>query len=665
MYRLLITVLFAVGIVFPFDLSGSTDHPPGLPDDPESQVEYYYGLAKAVFYTQPDSSLVLSYKALTISRTHKLAKWEAKVQLKIGRRHQASGEIDSARYHIEPALASLRALDDSTEIGMALRIYSALLSEQGKTDLAIANLMECIGVYRGIKDSTQLAYTLNAVGANYYSSMELDKAESYFQESLELFQMIKGESGQSMVLSNLANIALQKGHFKEAVQITQEAIQRKLKLGDKYGLGEAYNTLGVAQFKLGNIDESEEAYLKSLSLREGTDHAYGIAESKLNLGSFYFTQLQFGKAEKFLDEALSLASSMEAKELMVYILNDQVKLYRDRDPDKALYFMDSLRVMDNIMFKAQKAETGAQLEAQYQSEQKALKIENLEQKQRISDEATANSEREWMILSIGFVALVVFLILLAFLIFRQRKLNLELRVNIGERMARENQLQLVNDELNTLVFKSSHDLKSPLNSIKGLVEVARDEENLETVHQYMGMMHQRLDQLTAFVTNLLSIGQLESQASRVTEVHPARLLESIISGLQNMEGISELEIKQEIPGDLILKTDELTLRSALQNLVSNAAKYQKMDAEDSFCRIGGSIENGYLKITVQDNGIGIKSENLPRLFDNFTRFSTQAEGNGIGLYYVRKSILKLGGNIVAQSEFGKGTEFVLTLPSLN
>lgn len=132
------------------------------------------------------------------------------------------------------------------------------------------------------------------------------------------------------------------------------------------------------------------------------------------------------------------------------------------------------------------------------------------------------------------------------------------------------------------------------------------------------------------------------------------------SFLANKKG---LELKKDIPDDISLKSDRRRVKQILMNLVSNAIKFTDLGSVKIVTRLKN--EN-YIDIEVIDTGIGIKEEDMEKLFQPFQQVdmsrTKKHEGTGLGLHLSRKLAVILGGDIKAESEFGKGTKFVITLP---
>jgi signal transduction histidine kinase len=123
-----------------------------------------------------------------------------------------------------------------------------------------------------------------------------------------------------------------------------------------------------------------------------------------------------------------------------------------------------------------------------------------------------------------------------------------------------------------------------------------------------------------------------------------------------------VSFKEELSKDFIVLSDKVRLKIILNNLLSNALKYHDPEKNDSVVSIQANHSNELLHILVEDNGLGIDSDQLPKIFDMFYRASVNSTGSGLGLYIARETIKKLNGKITAESTPGVGTRFILEIP---
>ena len=236
-------------------------------------------------------------------------------------------------------------------------------------------------------------------------------------------------------------------------------------------------------------------------------------------------------------------------------------------------------------------------------------------------------------------------------------------VNITDLKHVEQELQIRNEELDNFVYKVSHDLRAPLSSILGLINVTRIESSQEELRRYINLIENRIQQLDSFINDVLSHSKnlkLELEASKID-------FEKIIYGcfqdLSYMPWMEKVHRKINIgPNDFY--SDRWRISEIFRNLISNAVKYLDPKKDQPIIRIDVQSKDSDLILTIEDNGIGIADATLPKIFDMFYRATAHSEGSGIGLYIVRNAIDKLGGRIDISSVLGEGTTFRIVLPNM-
>jgi len=229
-----------------------------------------------------------------------------------------------------------------------------------------------------------------------------------------------------------------------------------------------------------------------------------------------------------------------------------------------------------------------------------------------------------------------------------------------KRLAEE--LQIRNTELDNFVYKVSHDLRAPLSSIRGLVNLAQLPGNNDNPKDYLKLVGQKIEQLDHFIGDVLSHSKNLKLELKVGIVDFHKIVEKTFSDLSYLDGTGKLQKEITIQGDNFYG-DGWRMEEIFRNLVSNAIKYRKLD--DTIPRIAISImvTRKAVEINFGDNGIGIDPTNLSKIFEMFYRASLQSDGSGLGLYIVKNAVDKLGGRVTAQSQLGQGTTFMITLPN--
>ncbi|PCJ81376.1 MAG: hypothetical protein COA57_14285 [Flavobacteriales bacterium] len=218
------------------------------------------------------------------------------------------------------------------------------------------------------------------------------------------------------------------------------------------------------------------------------------------------------------------------------------------------------------------------------------------------------------------------------------------------------------EELNLFIYKSSHDLRSPLSSIEGLIQLARKEIRDKTTLSYFEKIEACNKRMKSVLLDLSQVIKITKGETVTSTINVNNEIDEILQSISYLENFGEIDIQSKINSHLTLNTDRSLFNSIIQNILVNAIKYQRYNATRSYIKIEAKIFNGFTKIAVSDNGQGISEESCPRVFEMFYRGNIHSQGTGLGLYIVKNAVEKLGGHITLTSELDKGSTFTVFLP---
>lgn len=231
---------------------------------------------------------------------------------------------------------------------------------------------------------------------------------------------------------------------------------------------------------------------------------------------------------------------------------------------------------------------------------------------------------------------------------------------------RTQQLEKANAELERFIYSASHDLRSPLVSIKGIIQVAQLEGPDEKTKVYMEMVGASVQKLDDFVQNIIHFYQNSKSDEIITEVHAEQLIDEVAQLLSRQSGAKEVNIIKEITSSGPFKSDAHRLKMVLSHLMSNAIKFRDINKQENTVSIHIVQNSEKAVIRVEDNGVGIHPKDIGSIFEMFYRNADQPTavvGSGIGLYIAREAVLKMGGKIDVTSELGQFTRFTLDIPN--
>ena len=220
-----------------------------------------------------------------------------------------------------------------------------------------------------------------------------------------------------------------------------------------------------------------------------------------------------------------------------------------------------------------------------------------------------------------------------------------------------------NDELDRFVYSASHDMRAPLSTLLGLIEVIRMTDDPSEYDRYFKMMIRRIGEMEGFITEITDYSRNTRLPLDLVQVDLHDLVNKCIESFHTLADQSNVALNNEVTPKLQLKSDPTRLKVVLNNLLANAIKYNNQSSDNKYVKISAMQDKEILHIRVEDNGAGIGKEHQDKIFDMFFRAADDSSGSGLGLYIVKETITKLGGSIDFESALRQGTAFTITLPA--
>ena len=224
-------------------------------------------------------------------------------------------------------------------------------------------------------------------------------------------------------------------------------------------------------------------------------------------------------------------------------------------------------------------------------------------------------------------------------------------------------LRKANEELDRFVYSVSHDLRSPLMSILGLVNLAKSKLHDPEAQEYLTMMEGQVGKLDEFIHQLIDYYKSKHDDRPPQIIDLPKLIDSIVADFDHHNERDRVKISCESNIDFEFKANEMSLRLILNNLISNAIKFHRPEEENQQVQIKAYNEGENVIIEISDNGIGIEMGSQDRIFEMFYRGTSRSFGSGLGLYIVRETARYLGGDVKLESELGQGSTFRVSIPS--
>ncbi|WP_160144123.1 tetratricopeptide repeat-containing sensor histidine kinase [Chryseolinea soli] len=518
------------------------------------------------------------------------------------------------------------AADIYLQLGLARKAsscYVGIANLQYNTanyPLAIENGRRVIDLLHGIfpkahGDSIQLMQVYNTIGLAYYKENNIDSAQRYYDRSYALATSLKEEFWQALVAGNAADIYLAKRMAKEAIESYENDIRTSLKHNDPTS----------------------------------------AALSLLSLGAIYVSEGRLALARQYYDSAYALLSRSGRPISLSkynYLMSQWFEL--KQDPVNAFkYYKRHITFRDSVQ--------SIQINSQLQQIQNQKRFEKQRSDIALLKKENELKEKELTISRISMIAFVLVSVLLAGLLYIIRRGNKQLnelnRVLENRVKARTERLRKTNQELDTYLYRASHDVRRPITTILGLVQIA------PLTHE-----SERIEIFNAIQKTANGMDKMLKKLQMAYELEKERKSNRVRISINKYLGLKIEELRKEYPrmNFEIIESDQVVVKSnivlvniVMMNILENACIFSMGCSDHVTITVHNG--NGFAYIVIKDQGIGIEPQFLENIFKPYVRCSTKSTGSGLGLYLAMKAAKLIGGDITASSTVDQGSEFVVMI----
>lgn len=506
------------------------------------------------------------------------------------------------------------------------------------------------------------------LGEAYFYRDDIDRSIKYFEKFLETNIQQKDIDGIATAYNNLGIVYRYIENYETSIQYYLESLAIKEKLKDTTGISNTLNNIGVLYFHMENYTNALNYYSRSYELELKVDNKSGIATSLLNIGEVYSYLTQYKEALSRFEQSIQIAKKNDDMHTLEVNYKCLYEMYKRKvDFQKALYYHEMYTELRNDRLSQESRKEIAELEIQYETKQKEKEIELLNKQNHLNRIII-------LILSISFL---VFIFLIVLLIKQGKAKKIALKMLSGK----NEQITLQSEDLNKLnntkdKFFSiiSHDLKGMIGGFNTQTEfLADDFNNLEQkdIHDQIVRINQSSKNLYALLENLLEWSKTQTGSIKVQpeKFNLKNSIEDILRLFSEQMSDKKVMGKVKIDSEINVFADKNMVNTILRNLITNAIKFSYPDSEFTISAVN---KNELVQIEVMDQGTGISSKNLERLFridQSFSNRGTHEErGSGLGLLICKEFVELNEGKIWVESKaedrsanINGGSKFIFTL----
>jgi signal transduction histidine kinase len=531
------------------------------------------------------------------------------------------------------------------------------------------------------KPDTTWVKTANRLSEEFFINKMYGQAEFYALQAQKTAVLINDQIGQGDALILLGNI-----YFKDDLKRDKDAINSYKKaleifeiLKNSEKIANAHKLIGDYYYNLYYLDNNFykyalDNYLKALNHIEKSGNKYKTAEICVNIGSLYGELGEEKKSTEYFLKAVKLKTEIEDKDIDNPHLFSKAQRFYDLQIESQknyLYIFTGgtifliLVVGLLIVIASIKQKTNKQLTLQKQeilNQKKEIEI----QKQELEEShKEIEQQRDELILKNKCIEEAQEEIRQAndALTEINAHLNDLVQLRTQEVYDKNEELTKVNEELDLLIYRASHDFKGPVATLTGLVQLAKitadpDNPSLE----YIEKIEKTAQKMDEMLDKLHQISYLRGKNLENEKIDFHHIIQDIKHKFENLIQENQIEIITDIEADSFVG-DYDTIYTIIENLVENAIVFRTQEPNKK-PQITIKIKEHFdwVYISIKDNGVGIATEHLPKIYDMFFRGSELSKGNGLGLYLVKQSLERLHTHIEVESVENIYTDFHINLP---
>ena len=634
---------------------------------------------------QPQKAIEASDRAFNLARALGDSSLVANAGIQAGNALLASGEYVPAHEYFLKALLSALSISDSLSSSQAYSALGGLFYKIGDFIKSSSYFEKAAGILPERAGPERKAYLLNQWGNALLAAGNASEALAGYRKAFETLSALNDHAGEALYLKNAGRASSMAGKTDEALRYFNEALRMYQKAGDEKGKISVWNEKGSVLARTGRPKEAaacfdsliflarnysdfqslamglrkkadllmqtgnsgaEALYLSSLEAAEKTGNREVLQPSVLALAGYYEHNNNYRQALTFFHRYMDLHDSIYAEKEKQQILFSQVNF--------------EIKLRDEQLKKV------------------TQRIESLEQEQAIALIALNRQKNINRLLVLVMVLILIILVLgyrqyaikkkTAAMLAEQNETIRKMNTQLAES---EESLRKINQTKDKFISIIAHDIRNPLSGIIGFTDIIeRRPENIgrEELQQINSLIRQSARQLYDLLDNLLYWARSQSGTvpfhPQPVDVH--EIAEKTIKLVNAYAASKNISLRNHIAPGTRVMADANMVTVIIRNLLSNALKFT---GNGGFIEINSASVNGYLEVMVKDTGIGMRPEQVNRLFSDRNRMpaaegTNQEKGSGLGLILCREFTEKHGGTIRAESEPGKGTVITFTLPLL-
>ena len=644
------------------------------------KFELLNDLAWEYRWAYPDSTIHYAKQANTLGHSLNLPKSMAQPINFMGVALNYKGNRIGAFEHYEEALKISTIQRDSVQIAHSNNNIGRLFFEQGLLSRSYTYFVKALSIFEDINDSTGLAYTYQSLANLYRSQRDYIKAENNYLRANAIRLSLGNTRDIMSAYLQTARLYEETKQSDKALHYLHLADSSGQVINDEINLAEIKTFIAENYLYQDSLEAAETMCMDGLRVILAKNNIRMLPHAYLTLGQIKSQKNDLTEAKKYFTQALSIASStkdLASKMRSHYFLWKVSEKENDRKGElenlnQYLIIKDSIKDLD--------------LARQVERMQFEIEIERKERENellKVNQAKTAITVKQQKLQNIILIIIVGFVSAIGFIQWQNNKKRREVNETLGqqnqfiqnqrreiveqnEKLSRRNvQLSDLNHEKDTLMSIVAHDLKSPLNTIKGVADLMELEGGLTADQKkYVSITKEATQAGLYLIKDLLDVHMLEENVlPHYTSFDISEFLLKKVNAYQPAAEAKNIHLHITRIENEEVHLDADYLSRIIDNLITNAIKFS---SRNSTVDVAAGKSNGHIWISIKDHGQGFSDRDKRDLFQKFKKLSAQPtageSSNGLGLAIVKTLVDRMKGSIDLTSEKGKGSEFIVHLP---
>jgi len=602
----------------------------------------------------------------------------------------------------------------------ALRRIGSVYALQGNHAKALENHLNSLKLGGNKEPSISRAHTLSSIGHSYTWLGNYKLGEDYLLQSLAIFQQMHNQRGIGISYRRLGNLLQKMDNENKALDYYSQSLEIMQQINDEPGMAFVLDDIGMIERDRGNLNRALDHFKKALSLKEKIGSQSDVARTLSNISDIYIRLRSLDTALSYCSRALNIAEEYSLTDVSADVHLLLADLYKQKDDLANAYnHLKNYSQLKNELHNKESSKQLAQMQSSIESINQQKEIAVLREQKKLQEVMLKQNQSAitFWVACFVLVSLLIIVVFIGYRIIKKdnhllqvqnaeikiqkeeietqnaeiqdnnqklelargiieeqndtlRQINNELEAKVDERTRQLTQayvdLLTVNQDLDTLIYRASHDIKGPLATLIGLCSVAMMDIREPGALDYFAKVEKTARSMDRILMRLLSINDIRVGNVVKKKIDFENIVNNTLQVLMPKADPKQTLVYVRIQPNLDFSSDEGLLRIILQNLLENALYYST-----NFTRQGSCVqvkvsedEVRNVIIHIKDNGVGINDNTAERVFDMFFRGNEVSHGAGLGLYIAKIATEKLKGTIALKNKARGETLFEVKLPRL-